>query len=690
MHQSIGTLSKVSDQHLKQARVFKTDFLHISYKTTMVKGGGSRAHFDLEVKAYEEFRGTLTPRQIHEGYTPFQHGDLTLIENWRGPSNAALKDWIKAVPEKQELAPGKWRCGLTDFTAIAVTSVWPSHQLMFDSEDTRNIFMGLVARFYNQDTVAKRTAEFKVNGVIPEMPADHIEHDKWPLLPHMRVACLNSLENKAYALFQDPGTCKTATTIARIMIESLRKREGRLLGTESRSIYRVLVVCPNEVRINWCREMVKFNTVPGKYTIIDGDYEQRVRQVLDGIRDEEDCYWSVCVVGWDSLMPSIEALRLAPWDLLVLDEAHFAKNHRTERWKAVTQLTRESNVRQTQLLTGTPIANSPCDLWAQWEMMEEGFSGFTAYASFSRFYGKYKVLKTDEGSSVSKLVGINNAPLLQERLARTSFIIKQEECIDLPPMTYDVIQVDMPTKQREIYEQVRDDLAVELEDTVNGEFKTLTANHVLKKLLRLAQITSGYIKWDEEVDFDGNITRPAYEEPFASNPKMNTLVETFREEWEANPAGKKIVWATFRHNLIGLKERFDREGIKSVLYFGDTSTEDRQRAVDDFNNDPDTKVFIGNPKSAGTGINLLGYEVGKPCRSFTDHVVFYSQNWSAIERVQAERRAYRMGTKVSVRVSDLVMPKTIDMEIMTAVQDKRDMADKLQDVRDILQKVLYE
>src|SRR5690606_22771343 len=127
----------------------------------------------------------------------------------------------------------------------------------------------------------------------------YIPHKHIPLLKHQPAAVLNIVESTAYALFMEQGTCKTSTVIAATMLEAARKRAGKLPG-RTPTMYRLLVSCPNQVRTNWALEFEKFATVPGKVVIVKGDHPVRIRQILDGVRDEPDCVWSVCIIGHDT------------------------------------------------------------------------------------------------------------------------------------------------------------------------------------------------------------------------------------------------------------------------------------------------------------------------------------------------------------------------------------------------------
>ena len=136
-----------------------------------------------------------------------------------------------------------------------------------------------------------------------------------------------------------------------------------------------------------------------------------------------------------------------------------------------------------------------------------------------------------------------------------------------------------------------------------------------------------------------------------------------------------------------------------MTFFGKTKDAERVENEYRFNCDPNCKVFIGNPAAGGTGLNLIGYppeghaiykETGKTLEDWetnANHVIYYSQNWSPTARSQSEKRAHRRGTREPVRVTDLVVPNTIDQEIRDVVLNKQVNALELSDLRKILQKI---
>jgi SNF2 family DNA or RNA helicase len=147
---------------------------------------------------------------------------------------------------------------------------------------------------------------------------------------------------------------------------------------------------------------------------------------------------------------------------------------------------------------------------------------------------------------------------------------------------------------------------------------------------------------------------------------------------------KTLVWCCFRADIRRISAELTAHNIGHVTFFGETKEEDREEAVRKFNCDPSCKVFIANPASAREGLNLWGYNPDDP-NSHTNatKAIYFSQNWSYLNRAQSEDRCHRIGTRVSIQYIDLVIPNTIDEQIRSRVVEKKDVANSVQDLREI-------
>lgn len=594
--------------------------------------------------------------------------------------SASALDLLERLPERSnrrgnvDLGPATWLAAATDYTATVIASSWPQNQIRLIDE-AGTVYTYLLNTLVGHTRIAEIYAKYKHDGTVP---AHSLElHPDFPLTNYQQTATHCATLAEAYALFMEQGTGKTACVIAAVC--NMLQQRARMDQP-----FRVAIVCPSNVRMNWVAEFAKFSTRIGQTTVLRGTALNRMDQLLDAMRTDPDDEFTAVIMSYDVLCESWRGLNLVEWDLAVLDEMHYIKTPGTRRQKYAFKL--RDRARRRMGLTGTPITNTPLDLWTQLEFLYPGGSGFNAWRNFRSFYGQF-----DRGANgFEKLIGLKNLPMIQERLARFSYVIRKTEALpDLPAKVYDIEEVSMTKRQREVYKEIAENLAVEIEAKMGdeGQPRQLIVQNVLTMMLRLAQITSGFVAWDAIVNPDtGEEIEPQKIEHFKPSPKVEWLVEAMKSR---EPLSKTIVWACWKADINAIAERLRAEGFGCVTYFGDTSEADRMEAERAFNHDRDCTVFIGSQAAGGTGLNLLGYPPGRDdVPTDCDWVVYFSQNWSPTQRSQSEDRAHRRGTRKPVRITDLCVPRTIDEEIRARVLEKITTALEVSDVRKILRTVL--
>lgn len=596
---------------------------------------------------------------------------------WKGIASAiAARTFVGHVLERrQQDGWGQWKFAGTDTTVLQISAFWPTSQIIFEG-GSEVLFRYLLLNAKQGDVSATNTARWLAYKEVPKH--DYTLHPDKPLSEYQQLALVNAGNSAGYGLFMDAGTGKTPVVIARVCNEAEKVDH----------VYRALVVCPNNVRMNWAVETAQFATCIGKTTIIRGTSLARRKQIIDAFRFEGDEQFTMLIVSYETLSRIWDEISLIPWDLAVGDESHYFKNPTTVRFKTMMKLRDISKARMP--LTGTPITNNALDLYAHWEFMGKGVSGFMSYKNFKSHFSQFR---TGQGGH-DVFECLKHVPEIKERLARTSFQIKLEDAVpDLPQKVYDVHEVEMTTKQAETYETVRTSLAIEAEEALDGDRpRSMVLQHILTMLLRLTQITSGYVVWDAEYSDDGiEISPKQIEDIPGGNPKIEALLEIAAEK---GPHEKTIIWATFIHDIKNISAALTGAGHDVVEFYGATSDDDRDTAERRYNSDPKCKFFVGNPAAGGTGINLLGYDYRNMSNdpeamlTNTTHEIYYSQNWSPVERSQSERRGYRRGSRAHIRITDLCVPQTIDEEIRARVLDKLVNALEISDVTSILQSVL--
>jgi SNF2 family DNA or RNA helicase len=377
---------------------------------------------------------------------------------------------------------------------------------------------------------------------MPELPDGWIAPTEFPPASYQTLGAILASEQN-YALFCDMGTGKTY--IAANVMSNAARRQGGTRRTDKGdvpTIYRVLIVCPKQVQENWYRELQRFMVVPGKIAVCRGGENRRLKGLTQVVIAEEGRRYGAAIISPEALTSSVDIFSAIPWDLVVVDESHNFKSPSTARWKTLQRI--RSTSRQRLILSGSPIGNTPFDLWTQLEFLDAGMSGFSTYAAFKEFYGKHRAVIGVPG--VQRLEALQNMPLLRERLARCALkLTKSEAGLDLPKV-YSVREVEMTESQERYYAQMKSSMAVDLEEQVAGlsdpTRAAVSANIILTQLLRLSQITSGFLSVRSGGDkIETQINN--------KNPKIEAIVTDLEEELRDDPLSKKIIWAIERESI---------------------------------------------------------------------------------------------------------------------------------------------
>jgi SNF2 family DNA or RNA helicase len=226
--------------------------------------------------------------------------------------------------------------------------------------------------------------------------------------------------------------------------------------------------------------------------------------------------------------------------------------------------------------------------------------------------------------------------------------VLKKDCLDLPDKLYIRREVTLTAEQKKLYSELKELAITELE---NEEIISVT--NILTQLLRLHQIVCGHVRSDDGTDTP------------VENNRIDELLEVIGEM-----QGKIIIWANYRQNILEIVETlqglFGADSVAS--YFGDTSADERERAIKEFQ-DPESplRFFVGNTQTGGYGITLTEAQ----------NVIYYSNSFDLEKRLQSEDRAHRIGQVNKVTYVDLVAKDTIDEKIVAALRNKLDLAQEV-------------
>ena len=327
--------------------------------------------------------------------------------------------------------------------------------------------------------------------------------------------------------------------------------------------------------------------------------------------------------------------------LVAIDESTVIKNHSAKRTKASIRVSKIAKYKR--ILTGSPITKSPLDLYSQFLFLNEELLGFRSYYAFCSRYADM-VRRTSSSHSYNQILGFRNLEELTESIQPFSYRVTKDECLDLPDKNYIKRSIELTPEQKKMYNQMKKTAVALLDD-----MEMVTANAVITQLLRLHQISCGFVNTD-----DGNLVR-------FKNNRMSELLSILEEV-----DGKVIIWANYRHDIMAIEMELARVyGPSSVAtYFGDTDGEARQDIVERFQTSEDLRFFIGQPRTGGYGLTLTAAKT----------VIYYSNSYDLEVRLQSEDRAHRIGQTSSVTYIDIVAEKTVDEKIVTALRKKINIA----------------
>lgn len=396
---------------------------------------------------------------------------------------------------------------------------------------------------------------------------------------------------------------------------------------------KILVVCPSSAKINWKREINTFckdtAIVEGKkweeakFTIINFDILKNFHTLVEGRRQLTE----------EEILALNRTLANANFDLAIIDEAHNLKNNDSIRGKIIAELSVKYKIPKVWLLTGTPVANRPMDYFNLLKIIKSPLTENWKHFAVRYCAGKqfFKTLKSGQKKQIWITDGASN---LEELANKTKNIILRRmktDVMDMPDKVITPMYYELDAKGRRQYEELWEEYLEKrlLEGKKNGNLQKDLVELVLLRQFIAAQAIPYTIEMAE------------------------SAIEMGR---------KVIIFTNFNEEQEILARHF---GKIAVRHNGSMSTKAKQNSVDEFQNNPKIKVFIGNEKSAGVAITLTEATV----------VIFNSFDWVTGNNEQAEDRAYRIGQKNDVNIYYQLFIDTISTRMWEVLKNKKDVID---------------
>jgi len=466
---------------------------------------------------------------------------------------------------------------------------------------------------------------------------------KLPPFNHQAEALDDGWDRIEFGLFMEMGTGKS-----KVLIDNM----GMLY--QSGLINFALVIAPKGVYRNWVAKEIPehmSDDIPHRVIRWVSSPNKKQTEEMRSVKDKFNGL-TIFVMNVESFS-SLKGKNAGEWmaralgsnGMIAIDESTTIKNHKAKRTKALMKIA--AGFKYRRLLTGSPITKSPMDIYSQCEFLRPGLLGYDSYYAFQ---GRYAVVqrKTMGQAAFQQIIGFKNLDELTNKIDMFSFRVLKKDCLDLPDKIYTARYVGMTSEQFKMYEDVRRHAMVLLDD---GEL--VTAPAVITQMLRLQQIMSGHLKTD-----DGEML-------YFPSKRMDALTEIMDEH-----DGKAIIWSRFRYDIQQITQMLnDKFGEGSAAaYFGDTTDDDRNDIVKNFQNpNHPLRFFVGNPATAGYGLTLTEANL----------VVYYANDFNLETRIQSEDRAHRIGQKNNVTYIDLICEGSIDERIVKALRTKIDIGAKV-------------
>lgn len=441
---------------------------------------------------------------------------------------------------------------------------------------------------------------------------------KYSAFPYQREAFEAVKDLEYAAIFHEQGLGKT-----KIAIDIL------LYWLESTSIDTVLIVTKKQLVQNWIREFNQHTAI--KPSILGTDKRSNYYIFSGPAR--------VVITNFELLTSEKEQflLYLRTRDVgIIIDESAKLKNPSAKLTQTFFELS--PLFKRRIIMTGTPVANRPYDIWAQIYFLDHGkslgtnFNNFKKETDLSNKLSSHKDLRDNFESRVSSLF---------EKIAPFSVReTKNSGIVELPDKKYIREEIEFSREQEHLYNRICEELRIEV--LKNGEIVEDDSSAIVKRLLRLVQVASNPRLVDES--FQGNSVK---------EDVLSSLIEQITSSRE-----KCIVWTNFIENIEYFAKKYSEYG--SVKIHGGMKIADRNKSVERFQGE-NYRVLFATPASAKEGLTL----------TMANHVIFYDRSFSLDDYLQAQDRIHRISQKKTCYVHNIIINGSIDEWIDILLQAKQ-------------------
>src|SRR5678810_855915 len=366
-----------------------------------------------------------------------------------------------------------------------------------------------------------------------------------------------------------------------------------------------------------------------RYRIHHGAARTRTKEELT---DHE-----ITITTYGTLRSDIKLFMSVDFDYVILDESQAIKNPSSKVTRAAGLL----NAKHKLCMSGTPLQNNTFDVFAQMNFLNPGMLGTMEFfrQEFSIPIDKFG--EEDRKDHLRKIL----YPFI---LRRT----KEQVAKDLPDKQEMVLFCEMEDEQRKIYDAYRNDYRNQILGTIESQGIQRSQLTILQGLMKLRQICDSPAILNEAEKFENHSIK---------------LEELTREITENIGNHKALIFSQFLGMLALIRGKLEEIGVKYEYFDGSTSAPDREKAIQAFQNDDETRVFLISLKAGGVGLNLTA----------ADYVYIVDPWWNPAVEQQAIDRTHRIGQTKNIFAYRMICKDTIEDKIIQLQEKKRLLAKEL-------------
>jgi len=457
------------------------------------------------------------------------------------------------------------------------------------------------------------------------------------LMPHQaRLIAAAAKGHRTFLLADEPGLGKTAQA---------------LLAAHAADAYPLLAVVPNVVKTNWEREA-------GLWT------PRRTPTVIHGDGDTIDGFADIVVVNYEVLDRHVGWLGDLGFRGMVVDEAHFIKNKKSQRSRNVLELSERIRARTANpllmALTGTPLINSIEDFTAIWEFLgwidEKG-----PRAALMEALEETDLTPADPGFAAAARSRVIEMGIVRRRKVDVAADIPARRIADLPVELDGAVGRSIRAAERELADRLVQRYRTALETRRSGVVVDGIDHDLVRQVAGWERTEMASKKTGENV--------------FSLFRRIGQAKAGLAADYAAQLAqnvGKVVFFARHIEVMDAAEELFAERGIQYASIRGDQTARTRQKNIDAFVKDPDVSIAVCSLLTAGVGLNL----------QVASNVVLAELSWTNAEQTQAIDRVHRIGQDEPVTAWRIIAAQTIDTRVADLIDAKAGLAAKALDGSD--------